>query len=460
MGELYNPFPKLPKNVRQIGEGDTVVRLYLEDYVNTYLKRLYPVGKQTLRVGLLLGSTEQHDGTPYIFVDGAIEMEDVETDGEKLIFSESSWKKAYQGIEESFPKRTIQGWFLCAGPGSQLSPLNYWKQHNQYFAGKNQVMYLNQGLDGDESIYITSEDGFYRLRGHYISYERNQMMQDYMITRKDVRRIEAGSHEQVIRDFRQRMVSRKEQANLNKGTANALGMLCGVLSVAVLAGGVVLLNNYHKMQQMESVLASVLPAGVADWDEYQKQQAEEPDFIIEEMPGDVYPMETMSGETGEFFEAGSGNASDETESTDGTAAAETETAGQEAESANAGGEHAVPETETGGQGDAAEEVEEAVPVTGSGSADTSEIMEQQRLVGMGKTGGEGDEGLEEDAALPIDYEAAEANGYEIYEIGEGETLYGICWKVYGDLSRLSEICRLNHLTDENRILAGQKLILP
>ena len=45
MGELYNPFPKLPKNVRQIGEGDTVVRLYLEDYVNTYLKRLYPVGK-------------------------------------------------------------------------------------------------------------------------------------------------------------------------------------------------------------------------------------------------------------------------------------------------------------------------------------------------------------------------------------------------------------------------------
>ena len=55
MGELYNPYPKLPKNIRQVGERDQVVKLYIEDYVNTYLKRLYPTGGQDLRVGLLLG---------------------------------------------------------------------------------------------------------------------------------------------------------------------------------------------------------------------------------------------------------------------------------------------------------------------------------------------------------------------------------------------------------------------
>ena len=54
MGELYNPFPKLPKNIRQMGESDPIVRLYMEDYVSTYLKRLYPSGNQTMRVGLLL----------------------------------------------------------------------------------------------------------------------------------------------------------------------------------------------------------------------------------------------------------------------------------------------------------------------------------------------------------------------------------------------------------------------
>ena len=259
MGELYNPFPKLPKNIRQMGETDPIARFYMEDYVNTYLKRLYPVGKQTMRVGLLLGNVEYYDGVPYIFIDGAMEMEEVETDGEKVLLSESTWKKAYQRIEDTFPKRTIQGWFLCGNSGSQLSPLNYWKQHSQYFAGKNQLMYLNHGLEGEESVYITSEDGFYRLKGHCIYYERNQMMQDYMITRKDVRRVESSSQETVIRDFRSRLTMKKDQVSAQRRTLNAMGMLCGVLAVAVLAGGVVLVNNYTKMQKMERQFYCHLP---------------------------------------------------------------------------------------------------------------------------------------------------------------------------------------------------------
>ena len=74
MGELYEPFPKLPKNFRQIGERDQVLKLYLEDYVNTYLKRLQPAKGADLRVGLLLGSRETHEDIPFVFVDGALEM--------------------------------------------------------------------------------------------------------------------------------------------------------------------------------------------------------------------------------------------------------------------------------------------------------------------------------------------------------------------------------------------------
>ena len=75
MGELYEPFPKLPKNFRQIGERDQVLKLYLEDYVNTYLKRLQPAKGADLRVGLLLGSRETHEDIPFVFVDGALEMD-------------------------------------------------------------------------------------------------------------------------------------------------------------------------------------------------------------------------------------------------------------------------------------------------------------------------------------------------------------------------------------------------
>lgn len=519
MGDLYNPFPKLPKNIRQIGDTDQVVRFYMEDYVNTYLKRLYPAGKQTMRVGLLLGNVEQYDGTPYVFVDGAIEMEDVETDGEKITFSENSWKKAYQGIEESFPKRTVQGWFLCGGPGSQLSPLNYWKQHGQYFAGKNQLMYLNHGLEGDEALYVTSEDGFYRLKGYCIYYERNQMMQDYMITRKDVRRIESGAHEQVIRDFRQRMSAKKEQAAMQKGAAGVLGVLCGVLTVAVMAGGVALFGNYNRMRQMESVLVSVLPAGVSGWDEYQKKMAEEPDFVIEELPADLLPKET--GETGESYRAetmtsgedmglsenegaadpeNSGGQGDESGGTvpaaaDGVEEAEPQTGEPRAESAGQpgsgtadsdasgdsgtvsgqpgstmgdSGESGQPEAASGGSAGESGEPDTAAgqSVSGTGgeagaesagqsAAGTGTAEGNQGLVGMGKESAKA-----ETAAPPMDYAEAAARGYRIYEVGEGETLYGICWKEYGDLSHLSQVISLNGLQNENRILVGQKLILP
>ena len=525
MGDLYNPFPKLPKNVRQIGDPDQVIRLYVEDYVNTYLKRLYPSGKQTMRVGVLLGCTEQYDGTPYIFIDGAMELEDVETDGEKIVFSESSWKKLYPAMESTFPKRTVQGWFLCGGPSSQLSPLNYWKQHSQYFAGKNQLMYLNHGLEGEEAVYVTSEDGFYRLKGHYIYYERNQMMQDYMIMRKDARRVESGSHEKVIMDFRQRMSVRKEQAGAKQKTANALGLACGILSVAVLAGGVVLMNNYQKMRQMEGVLASVLPADVSNWQEYQEELAGEPDFIIEEMPGNVYPTE---GETGESYtaggtqeetgenaggaegQAGDANGSGAQGGSDGQAAgAGAEKSGQYGEGTGAGNgissgegaddvsgagkssevgadaaagnagasgasaDAAVGNHEPSGEAGAGGQAEGNDGAAGgsdasshavaSGSGKESSLVgenpgETGRLVGMGKEIGEGDSA--ETDGTPIDYEAAEANGYRVYQIGEGETLYGICWKEYGNLSRLSEICELNSLEDVDHILAGQKLILP
>lgn len=413
MGELYNPFPKLPKNIRQIGERDEMVRFYLEDYVNTYLKRLYPKGGQDLRIGLLLGNVEEHDGIPYLFVDGAMEMEDVTEDGEKVLFNEGAWKKAYQNLEQMFPKRTILGWFLCGAQGSQLSPLNYWKQHGQYFAGKNQLMYLNSGLEGEEAIYITSEDGFYKLRGHSIYYERNQMMQDYMVLRKDVRRTESGAGDTVIRDFRQRMVDKKIQAASRRSAISMLSALCTVLSITVLAGGVVMFNNYDKMKKMESVIASVMPLDHEKVEQYKASkpvkekptltiEAGDDDLIIEEAAGQVYPTteaETMS-------------------QTMPQSQAQTQTEEQAQEQ---------PQTQAKGELASAEEkIKETEPV-----------LEHPKETAA-------------EAALNPSY----------YVVQEGETLYGICLKLYHNMNKLDEICQLNNLEDQNKIISGQKLILP
>ncbi len=419
MGELYNPFPKLPKNIRQIGERDETVRLYVEDYVNTYLKRLYPTGGQDLRVGLLLGSAEEQEGTPYVFVDGAMEMEGVTAEGEQVSFSEEAWKKAYQNIEEQFPKRTVQGWFLCGAPGCSLSPLNYWKQHLQYFSGKNQIMYLNGGLEGEEAIYITSSDGFYKLRGHCIYYERNQMMQDYMVNQKENRKVEAGGSDPVIRDFRQKMESKKAQISVQKNSVSLLGGLCSALAIVVLAGGVVMFNNYEKMRDMEGVIASVLPVGAEGWEDGRQNQSK---IQVEEVPGEVFPTEA------------------------------------DAEEASLVGSTLVedgnPGTEPGG------DQESGIQETGGAAADRQETGTPPDLTGA-DAGAETETDSAVAAGGPVLQKVTEPGpGQMYYTVQDGETLYGICFKLYQSVNHLDEICQLNGLTDQNHIMSGQKLVVP
>ena len=407
MGELYNPYPKLPKNIRQIGERDQVVKLYIEDYVNTYLKRLYPAGGQDLRVGLLLGEIRTEDGVPFLFIDGAMEMEQVTRDGEKVEFTEEAWKKAYQVMEQMFPHRSVQGWFLCGAPGCALSPLDYWKQHGQYFSGRNQLMYLNSGLEGDEAIYTASEDGFYKLRGYSIYYERNQMMQDYMVSRKDARRVESGTRDVVIQDFRDRMEERKQSVGHARSTIGLLGGTCSVLAVLVLAGGMIIFGNYRKMRDMERVIASALPYSYTG----QKNSGE---LEGESVPGEVYPTlaDIVIDPAGGNGESGAADSS----------AAESEAQ----ESADAAGEAAGSSAEKngtfqGGNAGASADAADAAPAA---------------------------------ATVQIPSDAVK------YVVRDGETLYSICMERYHSMAQISQICAWNGLADENHISVGQELYLP
>ena len=192
----------------------------------------------------------------------------------------------------------------------------------------------------------------------------------------------------------------------------ALGMVCGILTVAVLAGGVLLVNNYSKMQKMESILTSVLPAGMDSWNEYKKEKAEDLDFIVEEIKGSIKPTEAVE-ETGEYYQADPESSLSESS------------------------ELSVGSTEIDAIQPEIAETHTAAENTGAvnSSADVQPVS-------------------------PVKEQAVSAGNYRIYEVGKGETLYGICWKTYGNLNSLAEICELNDLSDVDRILAGQKLLLP
>ncbi|MDO4294686.1 MAG: LysM peptidoglycan-binding domain-containing protein [bacterium] len=445
MGEMYHPYPKLPRNIRQIGEKEDTAKVYFEDYVSTYLKSLSPAGEERLRVGFLLGSLELREGVPFVFLDGAMEIVDAEAFVGKVDFSQEVWKKSCQEMEKLFPKRSIQGWFLCAAKGSELKSVDYWKTQGKYFAGKHKLMHLNHGEEGEEELYIEGEEGLKRLKGYCIYYERNQMMQDYMVLRSDRKRTEAGVHDQVTRDFKDRMAERKGQIQSQKSTVRMLAGVCGALSLAVMAGGIVMFNNYSQMRQMESVIASVLPSG-SFWDKEESGESEG-QVEIQMVSGGVYPTEAATAETQKLQINGS-----EEEST----ALGEESQGSENRE-EIGNENKENEKESGEKELEGKERNEKEGKEGEGneSRETVQVDAQVSSQGGGnQTAAQADSGIWEWK----DVASGETRRY--YTVGEGETLYGICLKLYHNLSNIDTIIALNGLESQDKIIAGQKLQLP
>ena len=90
---------------------------------------------------------------------------------------------------------------------------------------------------------------------------------------------------------------------------------------------------------------------------------------------------------------------------------------------------------------------------------TPETMREAAETETAVISSEAPENVPEETAL-METEEADAPAYKVYTVGEGETLYGICFKVYQNVNKLDEICRINELRDQNSIYAGQKLLMP
>ena len=293
-----------------------------------------------------------------------------------------------------------------------------------------------------------------------------------------------------------------------------LSGICSVLAVTVLAGGVAMFNNYQKMHQMESVIASVMPEGsvkqgllasagkgsgkTEDSSGKGWSPVDEPDYVIEEAAGKVYPTTAPSAENhkeqssqvtpetmppaessarhegeGQAGTAGQGGQAGQTGLSAGqagqaagqagqaagqTGQASSDKTSQDADKASGQG-NSQPEGQSKGQADQSSDQSTAPSAaqnssspTGEGTTKASKETEPSSKEGATPPA----TGAREDASS----QTVSAVNYSVYTVEEGETLYGICFKLYHDLKHIDEICRVNALTDENSIFAGQKLLVP
>ena len=103
---------RLPKNIRQVGTPQGGRRIYVEDYVMTYLNQLAKPGNTYARGAILLGEYKQVDNQGVLFISGALEAQNVEFDLEEIEFTNEIWSGIYNDVKRYFPDLEVVGWFL------------------------------------------------------------------------------------------------------------------------------------------------------------------------------------------------------------------------------------------------------------------------------------------------------------------------------------------------------------
>ena len=405
---------KIPKNVMQIGTGSPNVKLYMEDYVHTFLERCQ--GKETC---LAFGQQEEKDGIRYYLIYGV----EKETDFRRGNFPYFQKLERIGKIEK------------------KEAAVRFWT------------------VRGEEI----------QIGGYFIFYEQNEEMQAYMIAEREQNRPAAVEEERVMEAISARREKRKAEAaadaargitasrasapNTASGRKTVLSRLgalkaaaptlnaasrktafgtayqarlgstgalfpklcrigCLVLLLVLVGTALTSVNQYPDMKAVSALLAGAV--------RNTKNETENtsPGLIVEETVGwnssDEMAQSAALDEATQADDAtGAANTAMDDEVTDNRTADNVMTDNVTADSATADSQNAVAT-------DA-----DAESSTARQSASASDSFPQ----------------VQEALAHP-----------ESYQVQKGDSLIAI--------SRRLEICRLNNIKDPNQIQPGQNILLP
>lgn len=212
---------KLPKNIRQVGKPSDKIKIYVEDYVITYINQIARDSSDKQRLAVLLGRLGKNGDTSMAFIDGAVEAKDVVVQEDQVVFTSEIWTQIYDEIGQYFHNTEVVGWFLTR-PGKSLG-INekITKIHVDNFPGVDKALFIIDPLDHDEAFYIYNQGDLVRQEGYYIYYERNEDMQNYMVDHRNGE----SSEQNVTNPFLRKREEAAEEKNVAKGKDSGLKSL-------------------------------------------------------------------------------------------------------------------------------------------------------------------------------------------------------------------------------------------
>ena len=234
---------QLPKNIRQIGSPAGHTKVYIEDYVITFLNSLSMDKNTYVRGAILFGEKKQIGNDLVIFIRGAIEGQNLELDLDETVFDDEVWREIYQQKERLFSGLDVIGWALLRMGFSVRLNDKIKKTHFENFPGEGKVLYMMDDLEGEDAFYVFRGEDLSRQNGYYIYYEKNPMMQNYLVERRqDIKEVqtyekmmESRRDEKLIRQFREK-ISKKTKSNQRKGRIRNISTAAAVTIMMIMGG--------------------------------------------------------------------------------------------------------------------------------------------------------------------------------------------------------------------------------
>ena len=428
---------KIPKNVMQIGTGSPNVKLYMEDYVHTFLERCQ--GKETC---LAFGQQEEKDGIRYYLIYGV----EKETDFRRGNFPYFQKLERIGKIEK------------------KEASVRFWT------------------VRGEEI----------QIGGYFIFYEQNEEMQAYMIAEREQSRPAAVEEERVMEAINARREKRKAEAAADaargitasrasapntasnrKTVLSRLGALkaaaptlnaasrktafgtayqarlgstgalfpklcrigCLVLLLVLVGTALTSVNQYSDMKAVSALLAGAV--------RNTKNETENisPGLIVEETVG--WNSSDEMAQSAALDEA--------TQADDATGAANTAMDGEVTDNRTADSvmpDSVMPDSVMSDSVTTDSVTTDSVMADGQ-NAVTTDADAESSAVRQSASASDSFPQVQEALAHP-----------ESYQVQKGDSLIAISRRFYGTDEKVIEICRLNNIKDPNQIQPGQNILLP
>lgn len=427
----------VPKNIRQIGQAGENYRIYMEDYAYTFLKKKAGAvneGQDGGCLAVLTGESKWIGGVTYIFIRGALAVENAEISAEHIDFTEEMWKGIHEELKKYFEGQEIAGWFFAARSLSMETTDLFQRVHLRHFGGGEKVLMLMDPAEQEEAFFRYENNFLVRQTGYYLYYKKNPQMQTYMLEKiPDI----SGAEQETVQDdavkaFR-RIIGKKKteepaEAEEKPSVFSYAATACLVMAVA--AVGIRFYQNYQHVQE-QNVKTEAAASILDDTKEIQETAAETEKAAVspaaqaerksEKETADITPTPKIMENSGEPDQDG------------------TETLTEE-DKAIYREESDVRKAERRVQA-ARENRENKEATENTENTDNTEENEEREISSETIANGAAESGIS-------------------YIIRPGDTLYQISLEKYGTMDKINEICRMNGISEDELIYPGQIIVLP